>query len=230
MPTKNQKTTRNIIIGLFAFFLFTRKGNSKNNYTTAYANFENWVKPGTRRYRRIEGGYTLLPNWDNGHWTGGQVGVGTKAGTNMSIAAFTYERWMRENFDPTYQLTEQKMRDMPREHALRIYKEQFWDKIQGDFIKSQLIANFVADMKSSGGGVKNFQRALNNIGTYPPLALDGYFGTLTLAATNKLLEEGKECELNNEFRKTQIDYYLSLTNQASNWYTSLDVDYPELIC
>ena len=118
------------------------------------------------------------------------------------------------------------MRNMPELEARAIYKEKFWDKIKGDKIKSQLIANFVADMKSSGGGVRNFQRALNTLGAN--ISTDGNFGNITLEATNKLLKEGKEVQLNNAFRVEQIKYYKSLSNQAQNWYDSLDKDYPHL--
>lgn len=194
------------------------------------ANFEDWVKEGTRRYRRIKAGFTLKPDWDRGHWTTGIVGQGTKAGTNMSIAAFTYLDWKRENEDPNYILTEAKMRNMSEAEAKAIYKEKYWDKVRGSEIQSQLIANFAADMKSSAGanGVKALQRALNAIGAVPELVEDGAFGNKTLAATNAAIQDGKEVQLNNEFRVQMIDFYKGLQNQASNWYTSLDRDYPHL--
>lgn len=226
------KNKTGIIIGIVLglFFLGTRKGKAGgfgSSGTSGTANFNDWIKPGTRRYRRIKAGYTLEPSWDRGHWTSGIVNVGTKAGTNMSIAAFTYLDWMKQS-NPSYVLTEQKMRDMPEAVARQIYKVKYWDKVRGSEIKSQLIANFVADMKSSGGGVKNFQKALNVLGA--TLIEDGSFGDLTLAATNSILMQGKECLLNNEFRRQQILYYQSLTNQHQNWYDSLDLDYPQLIC
>ena len=115
---------------------------------------------------------------------------------------------------------------MSEAEARAIYKAKYWDKVRGSEIKSQLIANFVADMKSSGGGVRNFQKALNTFGA--GLVEDGSFGNKTLSATNKILEEGKEADLNNAFRVEQIKYYKSLSNQAQNWYDSLDKDYPHL--
>ncbi len=191
------------------------------------ANFEGWVKKGTRRYRRIEAGWTDKPDWDKGHWTGGAVGSGTKVGTNMSISAFVYQEYLNSKF-PIIRvpLTPAVMKAMPREHALEIYKTKYWDKVRGDEIDSQLIANFVADMKSSGGGVRNFQKALVELGEN--ISIDGSFGPQTLAATNRLLAEGREAELNNAFRRHQIAYYKSLPNQAQNWYDSLNRDYPEL--
>ena len=189
------------------------------------ANFDGWIQPGTRRYRRIKAGYTLKPDWDRGHWTSGTVGQGTKAGTNMSIAAFTYLDFKRQQ-NPSFILTEAKMRNMSESEAKEIYREKYWDRVRGSEIKSQLIANFVADMKSSGGGVKNFQKALNTFDA--GLVEDSSFGNKTLAATNKILEEGKEADLNNAFRVEQIKYYKSLSHQAQNWYDSLDKDYPHL--
>jgi len=232
------KNKKGLIIGLIlGIFLFTRKTKAGTGGTgfnsgssgsgSAYAKFSEWVKLGTRRYRRIKAGYTLLPNWDKGHWTSGTVGLGTKAGTNMSISAPVYLKW-KKNTNPNYILTEQKMRDMLESEALQIYKTNYWDKIRGDEIKSQLIANFVADMKSSGGGVWNFQRALNILGASPVLAVDGAFGTKTLTATNKMIDAGKTVQLNNEFRTQQIAYYNSLSNTSNNWFTSLDADYPQL--
>ena len=223
-----------IILGLF--FLSTRKasagtsGSSGSPYLPSggtLANFNLWVAQGTRRRRRIDAGFTLLPNWDSGHWTGGAVGQGTKVGTNMSISAPVYLAWKKQT-NPSYVLTEQKMRDMTEAEALAIYKKNYWDKIRGDEIKSQLIANFTADMKSSGGGVWNLQRALNSLGAN--LTVDGALGNLTLGALNNMLDAGKECQINNAFRTQQILYYQGLPNQHQNWYDSLDFDYPQLIC
>jgi hypothetical protein len=232
------KDNKGLIIGIFlGLFLLTRKkANANNSSGTPYipnngslANFNMWVAPGTRRRRRIDAGYTLLPNWDSGHWTGGSVGQGVKVGTNMSISAPVYLAYKRLG-DPNYVLTEQKMRDMTEAEALDIYKKNYWDKIRGSEIKSQLIANFTADMKSSGGGVWNLQKALNSLGASPTLAEDGSLGTLTLTALNNMLDSGLECEINNAFRTQQILYYQSLSNQSQNWYDSLNLDYPQLIC
>ena len=195
------------------------------------ATFIGWTKAGTRRRNRIEAGWTNKPDWDRGHWTGHAVNVGTKVGTNMSISAKKYLEYKRKT-NPNFVLTEISMKAMTVAEALEIYKDQYWDEMRGSDIKApkqedaQLIANFIADMKSSGGGEKSAQRALNRMGEN--LAVDGNIGNLSIAAINKVLAAGKVVELNNLIREEQIKHYKSLSNQASNWYTSLDRDYPEL--
>lgn len=183
------------------------------------AKFEDWVKPGKRRYRRIKAGYQNDPR-DHGNYTGGRVGVGIQAGTNMSIGAHVLSDWRG------YPVTAAQMQALTEAEALDIYRQRYWTPIQGNYIENQNIADFLADMKSSGGGVKNMQRALNDLGE--SLAVDSSVGPLTLGAINRQINKSV-ARLNNAFRKRQIEYYNSINSYAKPvWLKSLDKDYPEM--
>lgn len=186
------------------------------------ANFNLWVAPGTRRYGRMTAGYQNLRN-DKGNWTGGEIGVGNQAGTNMSISAPVLSDWRG------HPVTAAEMQSLTKDEALQIYKSKYWDAIRGDEIKSQTIANFLADMKSSAGGngVKQIQKALNVLGEN--VSVDGSVGNQTIEAINRQ----NTAELNNAFRKEMIQYYNSIgggTNAQflNGWLSSLDRDYPEM--
>jgi len=185
------------------------------------ADFTKWVQPGKRRHRRIKAGYQNIQN-DPGNWTGGSIGSGIQAGTNMSISAPALSSWRG------YPVTENQMRALTESEALQIYKVKYWDKVKGDEIKSQVIADFAADMKSSAGGngIKQLQKALNDMGE--SLSVDGVVGPLTLAAINRRVEQN-EAKLNNLFRKNMISYYKGIGGGfVDNWVSSLNKDYPEM--
>lgn len=191
------------------------------------ANFQDWVKPGTRRHRRIEAGFQNIAE-DKGNWTGCERGIGQQSGTNMSISAckLTGVRG--------YPVSVADMKALTRAEALAIYKSDYWDKIMGDQIKSQTIANFVADMKSSAGGngVKEFQKALNTLGAN--IAVDGAFGSQTLAATNAQLKKlGGTAKLNNVYQDNMVAYYTRVgtgdnAKFKDGWISSLKEDYPKM--
>ncbi len=188
--------------------------------------FELWIAPDKRRGRRIRAGYQNL-YLDKGNWTSGQIGVGVQAGTMGSISAF----WLTGHLGR--QVTVREMQALTFAQLKNYYKVGFWDKIQADQINSQIIAEFVADMKSSGGGngVKEFQKALASVGQN--VAIDGAWGTQTLTATNAAIAQGKEKALYNTFRNNMIAYYERIgvgTNAAfkKGWITSLNEDYPPI--
>ena len=93
---------------------------------------------------------------------------------------------------------------MPRETAIDLYREHWWDKYNYEAIIEQLIATKVFDIAVNTGpdrGHKILQRALNQTGC--DLAVDGELGPLTMTATN----EADPKEL--------ID---TLISQQLNWY------------
>lgn len=183
------------------------------------ANFNDFVKEGTRRYKRIKGGYQNV-NTDHGNWTGGRIGLGVQIGTNMSISAPVLSDWLGR------EATLQDMKNLTENQALDIYYQNYWLPIKGDQINSQKIANFLADMKSSGGGVWNIQKALNDLGEN--VIVDGYVGNGTLDAINRQILKSV-ASLNNAFRIRQTEYYLNTPNASqSYWISSLDRDYPEM--
>lgn len=81
------------------------------------------------------------------------------------------------------------------------YKAQFWDKVKGDSIQSQAVANNVYDFAVNAGvkqAVKTLQRALG-------IADDGIFGNGTLSATNNASDS-----LNNTYCQAREQFYKDL--------------------
>jgi len=188
------------------------------------ADFNEWIQPPKRRYKRIfEGNNYQNIYSDAGNWTGGAVGVGTQAGTNMSISAETLSKWRG------YEVTAADMQSLGVTEVLDIMKVQFWDKIRADEIRSQVIAEFTADNRSSAGynGVKQTQKALNEIGYN--VEVDGKTGDSTIQALNDANAKGKDFELYHSIRRNMQDYYKSLNKPQflSGWINGLDRDYPE---
>lgn len=189
--------------------------------------FSLWILPSKRRGRRIAAGYQNLYN-DKGNWTGCNLGLGLQSGTQMSLSAC----WLTGELG--HQVTAQEMLNMTRAQAEAYYKSGFWDKVQGDSINSQILAEFLGDMRSSAGynGVKEFQKALNSLGYN--IALDGRIGNQALTAINNAVSTGKEGALYNAFRNNMIAYYRRIGTGSNaqflnGWLRSLDEDYPAIM-
>lgn len=186
------------------------------------ANFESWMSPAKRRHRRIMAGYQNLKD-DPGNYTGGKIGVGAQIGTNRSIAAPTLVAWRGGH------ATKQDMVALSVTEAKQIYKAKYWDKIYGDHINSQALADILADMKSSAGGnaIKQMQRVLNDLGE--SLSVDGAFGAASLAALNRQIFKVGQARIFNAFRDRMIAYYQSLNSRFEKvWVGSLNKDYPPM--
>ena len=85
------------------------------------------------------------------------------------------------------------------------YKAQFWDKLKGDELHSQAIANNVYDFAVNAGvkqSVRSLQRCLN-------IEADGIFGNESLKACNNALEK----EVNNAFCKAREQFYKDLVTR-----------------
>jgi len=94
------------------------------------------------------------------------------------------------------------------EQAAKIYKPLYWDKVHGDEIALQELANIVFDFQVNAGGnaSKLLQRVLNELGTSPPLAVDGIIGRGTMAALNSM----DQVEVHRRYKQGRIDYYENL--------------------
>lgn len=101
------------------------------------------------------------------------------------------------------------------EKASILYKSKFWDKVKGDQIHNQKIAEILADMAVNSGHVqatKTFQRQLNKQGF--KLADDGIFGSKTLAATNR----ANVPKLFNDFWDARKAFYHYLAEKNPKQY------------
>lgn len=86
------------------------------------------------------------------------------------------------------------MKEIPYTVVLEIYRRRFWDKVLGDQIADQQIAEELLDTAVNCGPgvvVQFLQRALNALnkkGTlYPDLTVDGTMGPKTVAVLNQAL-------------------------------------------
>lgn len=122
-----------------------------------------------------EGGFQAM-RADSGNWTGGHVGVGELRGTKYGIAAASYPR--------------EDIRNLTRERAAFIYKQDFWGVSRCDEWKSQIIANNFFDLAvnmGQGTAARIIQRAANYAG-WPrkPIAVDGNIGPGTVQRLNEV--------------------------------------------
>jgi lysozyme family protein len=93
-----------------------------------------------------------------------------------------------------------------------IYKTLFWDKVRGDEIKSQAIAEILVEAVWGGGlqgMVREMQRWLNTKGA--SLEVDGAIGKLTIAALNKYTKTAaSQKELFDTLTAQRLRYLKSL--------------------
>jgi len=179
------------------------------------ADFNKWTDtPGNRRYNRIYTPpfYQALPD-DAGNYNS----LGQLVGTMRSISAPAYESWIGR--PPSAQ----DMQAITAEEAKRIFKAKYWDAVQGDSIKSQILAEFAADIKSNIGNLKTLQRALNRVGF--PVVVDGGVGAETLQAIN----EADTAKLYAAFRAELLDFYQKDANPVFSERLIQDLNryYPE---
>jgi len=126
---------------------------------------------------KLEGGYQAHSS-DTGNYNS----LNQLVGTNLGISAPVYENWV--GYPPSVS----DMKAITKQTANAIYKVLYWDKINGDNIKSQETANIIADHAVNAGvgsAGKIVQRTLNkHFGEN--LAVDGVIGNKTTQAINKV--------------------------------------------
>lgn len=136
------------------------------------ANFE----PAIKKVLAVEGVYDNHPDDPGGE---------TKFGVTVAVArAHGYQGPMKE---------------MPVEKALEIYKKDYWDRVRGDEVGDQLVAEELLDTAVNMGvakAVSFLQSALNLLNKketlWPDLAEDGAMGPGTLAALSACLRSGSK--------------------------------------
>jgi lysozyme family protein len=92
--------------------------------------------------------------------------------------------------------------------AGKIYKPLYWDKVRGDEIALQELANIVFDFQVNAGGQasKLLQRCLNELGAAPALEVDGEVGPGTMAA----LKKADAKAVYRKYKQGRIEYYQNL--------------------
>lgn len=96
------------------------------------------------------------------------------------------------------------IKHLTEEQARKVYKRVFWDRIKGDEIHSQAIADILFD-----GFVNQGVSAIRIIQNLVFVPADGNIGPATLKAIN----EADERTLYNDYKSERENYYLNLVKR-----------------
>lgn len=109
-----------------------------------------------------EGGYTN-DSRDRGNWTTGVIGKGQLKGTKWGVSAMSYP--------------DLDIKNLTQDDAKRIYKRDYWDRVEGDLLPAGVdLCTFDSSVNSGvGQGAKWLQRAVG-------VAADGDIGQATVEA------------------------------------------------
>lgn len=147
-----------------------------------------------------EGGYQANPS-DPGNYNS----LGQLVGTNRGISAKVYESWI--NRPPTVA----DMKAISSTTARAIYKARFWDKIRGDELPNQPVANILFDgVVNHGQGVRLAQEVLE-------VAQDNIFGPVTFSA----LVKTNPADFYTRYRERRRQYYYQLVSANPSLQTFL---------
>ena len=95
------------------------------------------------------------------------------------------------------------------------YKANFWDKIKGDEIESQEVANALYDFAVNSGvsrAVKKIQEALQTFALHKNIVADGVMGAKTLEAINA--QDGRE--MCNKLCDKRRDFFVEISKKGQN--------------
>ena len=112
-------------------------------------------------------------------WEGGFVCDPDDLGgaTNKGITFATYKRYCEKKRLPDPSVED--LKNIPVSQWIEILKTMYWDKLKGDRIENQSLANILVDWFWLSGfvAIKEIQRIVG-------VRVDGIFGELTLGAIN----------------------------------------------
>ena len=97
--------------------------------------------------------------------------------TNKGITAKVYARWLDEVMDADANITEDIMRNIPDNHVAAIYREEYWNRVNGDDLPSGVDWCVFDWAVNSGTG-----RAARAIQRCVGAKADGAIGPMTLTA------------------------------------------------
>ena len=126
--------------------------------------------------------------------------------TNKGITMKTFQGCAKRflGIDPTLA----NLKALTDEQAGKIYKPLYWDKVRGDDIALQELANIIFDFQVPAGdnAAKLLQRVLNDMGAKPPLMVDGDIGPGTMTTLKGMDQK----TVYGRYKKGCIDYYRDL--------------------
>lgn len=145
-------------------------------------------------------------------WEGGFVDHPDDPGgaTNRGITWNVFQKYALSllNMQPTLLA----LKALTEAQAKVIYKKVFWDRIDGDYIKSQDVANIYFDgfVNMGNNAVRLIQQVLRAMGF--DVVVDGIPGPKTLAAINA----ANPTELYNRYKDDRVNYYIELADRKPN--------------
>jgi lysozyme family protein len=97
------------------------------------------------------------------------------------------------------------LKALTNEQVGKIYKALYWDKVRGDDITLQELANIVFDFFVNAGGnaTKLLQNVMNATGAHPSVAVDGVIGPTTMQALQALDQK----DVYRRYKLGRINYY-----------------------
>ena len=131
--------------------------------------------------------------------------------TNKGITFRTFKAYSQRllGVDPTIE----NLRNLTDQQAGEIYKKIYWDRVDGDHIDSQDLANIFCDFYVNAGGnaVKVMQRILiNNFSE--KISVDGAMGPNTFAALQDAANKDLP-RLYNTYKAKRIEFYEKLAQR-----------------
>lgn len=93
----------------------------------------------------------------------------------------TFAQWSERllKVEPTLE----NLKALTDRQAAVLYKVLYWDRVHGDEVGTQWLANIICDfyVHNPRRGATTLQQVINRQGHTPKLAVDGYIGPLTMA-------------------------------------------------
>jgi lysozyme family protein len=147
--------------------------------------------------QKVEGGYQNLAS-DPGNYNS----LGQRVGTNFGISARFYEDIIGR--PPSVA----DIKAITKDKAKGLYKQYFWDDVQGDLLINQSVANIICDAAVNSGESKIgkiVQNILKN-DFQKNILVDGDIGYNTALAINSVDQK----LLFDKIKQARVNYYNSL--------------------